>query len=43
MTRPNGMDVANIITTQVWAIGTDTNIEQMVRADMEVLRAMPGA
>jgi len=42
MTRPNGMDVANIITSQVWAIGTDTNIEQMVRADMEVLRAMPG-
>jgi putative ABC transport system permease protein len=42
MTRPNGMDVANIITAQVWAIGTDTNSEQMVRADMEVLRAMPG-
>src|SRR5262245_5685601 len=42
ITRPTGMDVANIITAQVWAIGNDTNIEQMVRADMEVVRAMPG-
>lgn len=42
MTRPTGMDVANIITAQVWAIDPKEDIEQMVRQDMDVLRAMPG-
>ena len=42
MTRPNGMDVANIITTQVWTVDVKQNVEEMVRADLEMLRAMPG-
>jgi putative ABC transport system permease protein len=42
MTRPNGMDVAHIITAQVWAIDAKKDIEQMARSDMEMLRAMPG-
>jgi putative ABC transport system permease protein len=42
MTRPNGMDVANIIASQVWAIDAKKDIMEMVRADMEMLRAMPG-
>ena len=42
MTRPNGMDVANIIATQVWAIDAKKDIMEMVHADMEMLRAMPG-
>jgi putative ABC transport system permease protein len=42
MTRPNGMDVENIITGQIWAIDTKKDIMEMVRADMEMLRAMPG-
>jgi putative ABC transport system permease protein len=42
MTRPNGMDVAHIIAAQVWAIDAKKDVEQMVRADMDMLRAMPG-
>jgi len=42
MTRPNGMDVANIITTQVWTVDAKQNVEEMVRADLEMLRAIPG-
>jgi putative ABC transport system permease protein len=42
MTRPTGMDVANIITAQVWAIDAKEDIEQMVRQDMDVVRAIPG-
>ena len=42
MMRPTGMDVAHIITAQVWAVGDNTNIEQMARQDLEVLRAIPG-
>jgi putative ABC transport system permease protein len=42
MTRPNGMDVAHIITAQVWAIDAKKDVEQMVRADMDMLRALPG-
>src|SRR4030095_10039269 len=42
MMRPTGMDVAHIITAQVWAVGNDTDIEQMARQDLEVLRAIPG-
>jgi putative ABC transport system permease protein len=42
MTRDTGMDVANIITAQVWAITADKDIMEMTRADLEALRAMPG-
>jgi putative ABC transport system permease protein len=40
MTRPTGMDVDNIVTAQVWAVRDDTNIEAMIREDLDALRAL---
>jgi putative ABC transport system permease protein len=42
ITRPTGMDVANIVTAQAWAVGEDTDIENMIALDLDALRAIPG-
>ncbi len=42
ITRSTGMDVENIIAMDARAIGEDYNKLEMVRADMEILRNLPG-
>jgi putative ABC transport system permease protein len=42
ISRDTGMDVANIITVQAWAITVDKDIVEMTREDLRALRAIPG-
>jgi putative ABC transport system permease protein len=40
--RPVGIDKENIFSMRTVALGEDTNFENFVRNDMEVIRAIPG-
>jgi putative ABC transport system permease protein len=42
ISRDTGMDVANIIAAQAWAITPEKDIMEMTREDLRVLRALPG-
>jgi putative ABC transport system permease protein len=42
MQRPVGIDKENIFSMRTVALGEDTNFENFVRNDMEVIRALPG-
>lgn len=42
VTRPSGMDIANIITAQSLGFGSDYRHDSTIEADLRLLRALPG-
>ncbi|MGH8494885.1 MAG: ABC transporter permease [Gammaproteobacteria bacterium] len=40
--RPTGMDVANIFTVLSWSFGDDVDFRERIRADLELIRNLPG-